>query len=325
MSRRKDTISGVVIGGALGDSLGLPHERYRFKHEYTGRLRKATFHTQAGTRNYEPGHLTDDTEMSMCLFWACNFKKNEYDYERALKNYNEWANSTSMLGYNTKDLFKGYTQRKTFDKRYEKVLGTEKQKTDAQSNGALMRCLPFAFLKCSDVYLAQCIKDDVYMTNPNEITLECEIVFVTIIREILKKDHAKESLFAAAKNAFKNPILIDLFSKIKRKFEVDISGKDKGWVCYALYIAFYALMHTKTFQDGMDYIIGRGGDTDTNACIGGYLMGGFYGAKKMKENKQTKENMDVLMACKYENGTTKPRPVKYHFKPYYNEVLKVLC
>ena len=50
-----------------------------------------------------------------------------------------------------------------------------------------------------------------------------------------------------------------------------------GWVLIAIRNAFYRLLHSATFQDGVIGTVRAGGDTDTNAAIAGALLGATYG------------------------------------------------
>ena len=45
----------------------------------------------------------------------------------------------------------------------------------------------------------------------------------------------------------------------------------------------YELINGTSFYQSMINIIKRGGDTDTNACIAGALLGAYYGSKNIPE------------------------------------------
>lgn len=51
-----------------------------------------------------------------------------------------------------------------------------------------------------------------------------------------------------------------------------------GYVRHAFVLAFYHLRRRTPFVDAICQTLCRGGDTDTNACIVGGLMGALYGA-----------------------------------------------
>ena len=41
--------------------------------------------------------------------------------------------------------------------------------------------------------------------------------------------------------------------------------------------AFYELLHAKSFANGLENVVSRGGDTNTNGCIAGALLGARFG------------------------------------------------
>ena len=73
----------------------------------------------------------------------------------------------------------------------------------------------------------------------------------------------------------------------------DISGKTKGWVCNALYIALLSFFKYETFQDAVDFVIHEHpkSDCDTNACITGALYGALLGYDKLKLEDITYKNI----------------------------------
>lgn len=50
-----------------------------------------------------------------------------------------------------------------------------------------------------------------------------------------------------------------------------------GWVLNALQNAFYRLLHSSSFEEGVIDTVRSGGDTDTNAAIAGALLGAVHG------------------------------------------------
>ena len=53
--------------------------------------------------------------------------------------------------------------------------------------------------------------------------------------------------------------------------------ENMGWVLLALQNAFYHLLHTAELKDALLQTVRQGGDTDTNACIAGALLGAVHG------------------------------------------------
>lgn len=314
-----DKLKGLLIGGALGDALGVPHEFRHLKHNvYTGKLeyQAYTFNRFTKQKTYmDIGQVSDDTEMSMCLLKSIietmreTLKGNPpivYSPEKTVMKYIEWANSgMSFMGRNTRYLFKGIKTYNGYLSRFNKMENPQ----NAQSNGALMRCGVLSiFSICQGITgneLFKIIKNDCYLTNPNKISRMCNRILI-------------KGIFYCFMQREKN----DIISKISQCTEPDIinawknenlrvDGKNKGWCVFGLVLAFKALEKFDTFKEGIDWIINQGGDTDTNACIGGYLLGAYHGFEKMYSNN--KENIDILYECETVNATN-PRPRKYWVK-----------
>jgi ADP-ribosylglycohydrolase len=305
-----DKLKGLLIGGALGDALGAPHEFRHLKHNiYSGKLEYQAYTWNRFTREktyLDIGQITDDTEMSICLLNSIIENKGEYCSRKAVMEYLAWANSgTVFMGRNTRYLFKGIKTYKGYTNRFEKMKTPENN----QSNGALMRCGILAIYGGQDNFL-DIVKSDCEITNPNEISVICNTILLQGIYACFFLDNPK-----------KKSKIIEIIEKttnweIWRNWnteELSVNGKDKGWCVYGLVLAYKALEKFNSFQEGIDWIISKGGDTDTNACIGGYLLGAFYGYEKMVQNSGVKENVDILFSCNTKKATN-PRPKKYLVK-----------
>ena len=160
-------LKGIIYGHALGDALGAPVEFFPFGH-YTGLLDTPITRY---TRNYGKqvsvvGQVTDDTELALTLF---NTIKDGYTKEKAVVNYMLWANNkfegckgnVPWIGNNTRNLFIAPKPTyKLYENRFKKHYTTEESKEQSQSNGALMRCYPLAFVEDELIHwsTAKCFK-----------------------------------------------------------------------------------------------------------------------------------------------------------------------
>lgn len=305
-----DKVRGVFIGGALGDALGAPHEfRYHKDNKYTGILHhRFKFNAMyQATRYLVPGQTTDDTEMSLTLAHSM-IRNNGYDRNDVIMSYERWANNSPLLGINTRTLFKGVKTIKGYEKRYNKLFSTPESIYDNQSNGSMMRCFPLAFLWDNEVIVTDC-----KITNPSPVNIDANLVYINAIRlAILGYDritifnHVKEiATTAEVKN-----VLIEITDKKER----NIKGKTKGWVLHTFYCAMWSLLYTTSYQEGIDYIVLLGGDTDTTAAISGALLGALFGYTTMFDEERTKYNMEILLTADTSEGDI-PRPTEYTLGP----------
>jgi len=311
-------IFGMVFGHALGDAIGAPSE-FPIIQEYTGKLefsmkRAAKPVFRISEKNLVVGQLTDDTEMAMTLTYII---AKGYTKEKAVMEYMSWANSGNpFLGKNTSNLLKGIKTYKGYKKRYEKFANPNNQ-----SNGPLMRAYPLVVAK-------EFIKDDVFITNPNELCLEIVQIYIGAIQDALNNKNKNIILENAIRKATKSETK-EVLKQVKNKKKRDVSGKSKGWIVHSFYCAFYALHNFNSFKKGIDGVMflddffnptirkpfnkkSRGNtDTDTNCAIAGALMGAYYGFFNMCKDPVTKKNLQILIRANPDNGDV-PRHTKYH-------------
>lgn len=290
---------GMLIGCALGDALGAPYEFNRVKlSEYTSEFTHPLTifrRFQGGKKVGAVGQITDDTEMMLALF--SSLQDFEYQRENAIKSYLLWANSKCpFMGKNTRALFHGVTTIKGYEKRIAK--GTE-----SQSNGCLMRCCPLALVN----KWREAVKIDVFLSNPNQVCLESVMAYIAAMRQLLKGKSKEQALEKALKEVTLEEVQNAITQGQKQEYR-DVTEM-KGWVLHGLYCAFYALFSKKKFHYKLDNIIKKGGDTDTNACIAGALIGAQYGLDKMLTNETTATNISILLEV--DTKTEIPRPYEY--------------
>jgi ADP-ribosylglycohydrolase len=312
-------LKGLLFGGALGDALGVPHEFRYCKAEYNGKLEhilQRTNRYNGDVSTTEIGQVSDDTEMSICILNSLIENDMVYQQEKVALKYMDWSNSgTKMMGINTRDLFKGVTTYSGYRNRYNKKFEKTDVALNAQSNGAIMRCGILVIFKFQDDKLfRRIVKEDCYLTNPNKFCYRVNYIFLTSVYQAMIGKTKKEILKNAIDNANFDEIY-HILQCVKKKKIVDVNNNKKGWCIYGIYLAYYSLIHFDNYADGIDYIIQQKGDTDTNACIAGYLLGAFYGYDKMVSHKRTKKNIHIMMKCDT-SQSSHPRPSIYHLKNY---------
>lgn len=304
---------GMLIGVAIGDALGAPHERAT--NPYTGKIKLP--YTVKYRFGYDPGEtgekkniftsaigqITDDTEMMIVLTRSL-IKNDGLDKRDLIRDYMRWANDrfTISMGANTRALFKV----NNFDKYntvYHNMFNDKKSKNSSQSNGALMRCAPLVFF--SD----KVVKKECSFSNPSKVSIQCELIQMKMLRFLLfgqefelNKDDYEENIVKALNEAEK---------KKERNLEEKIQNKsNKGWCVHGLYCSYYCFLHFDSFENAMDYVIGLGGDTDTNAAIAGAIMGAKLGINIMSKENKTEYNLNKVLSCDTSKGDI-PRQKEY--------------
>jgi ADP-ribosyl-[dinitrogen reductase] hydrolase len=329
-------IQGAMLGHALGDALGAPHE-FRPYGEYSGHLESPIIRlTQwQGKQVTAVGQVTDDTEMAMALLWSM---ENGFSEDRTVKEYMHWANSKiPFMGKNTKVLFYGVKTVQGYRKRYAKQFPDEASRERNQSNGVLMRGYVLAFVQPDISNL------DASLTNPSRVAVEAVEVYTTAIRMALM-GASKQEIMDSASAMITSDVLRTAFDQARNNQFRNVT-KDRGWVTHAFYCTFWGFVNFDDYGSAIHAIICLSpkegetakicerpgvptypknqdslGDTDTNAAIAGALLGAYYGIMGMCADPVTAANMQVLIRADPNSGSI-PRPDRYTMN--WNNFLKL--
>lgn len=309
---RRDRIRGMLLGAALGDALGAPHEFATSEplSRYSGRLElPLTVHRrfQGGKLTGGVGQVSDDTEMMIALASSI-VQHSGYDRATACQNYLDWANSRCpFMGRNTRALMYGVKTIQGFETRW-RALRAEPQVQWSQSNGCLMRASPLAALPEADWRAAA--TQDCLLTNFHPVCTESVRAYVGAAHRLLRGAPVADAMGVADVEITAADARA-AFEAGRDQAPRDVSFQ-KGWVAHALYCAFLALNDpSPTFQDRIDRIVRLGGDTDTNAAIAGALLGAHFGEVAMRAENRTGTNLDVLLALRGDACGQLLRPRQY--------------
>ncbi len=318
MTSYTDRILGGLIGVALGDALGVPHEfHWTTTESYTGVLQ----HRLQFRRKYQPsvllgvGQVSDDTEMTLALA-RCLVRVGHWNREEVAKSYMTWANSAMSIGRNTRQLFKGVRTYAGFVNRYRLSFGILPEHgvvspgDASQSNGTLMRAFPLACLDDVEVEV-----NDALLTNPNTVNVAANMIYVGAVRLALRGRSPREIWEYVVSRRHLHKTIGDLITAVETGEDWQLNGEKKGWVLYSLYMALVCLhdiregYNTGSFSRAMYWVIhDHPGSDTTNAAIAGGLLGAIMGADMMLSDPVTKENYARI---RHVTETDVPRPIEY--------------
>lgn len=308
-----DKIRGMFMGAFLGDSLGVPHEfRCNSKTPYTGILEHQGFMISQyqGRKELAVAQVSDDSEATLALLRTL-IQDGGYNKDNVTKAYLDWANSGGwMLGKNTRALLKGVTTLKGYQRRMDKIIALPISER-SQSNGAMMRCSPLALLYDND-----CVVEDVKITNPNPVCIDCNLIFVNALRLALQGVDGL-TVFNTIKPLTQTNEVRAVLDQVERR-ELRNIGENKGWCLNALWCAMMVITSFNNYSEAMRWVITsqKGTDTDTNACISGSLLGAILGFQKLQQEPETDRNIEILLAVDTAAGPT-PRPLEYSPHDFY--------
>lgn len=319
-------VHGAILGEIIGDALGT---RYEFSSSDNAQkvLREDCKHgflniLGGGPFEVIPGQVTDDTELTMALWYAI-LEKKHYDKETVAKKYIEWYKSNPF------DI--GNTTKNAFDKAYNyesMINNTINKNSSSLSNGCIMRISPLAIygLRLSNEKLMEYVEQEVRMTHSHPLAIEMSKVYVFAIRVALE-NNSKKFIFSKIYQYAKHPYIKQLIiNSLKSPFPLNLDSfqgknvnihsqsvhqdtvhndENQGYIGIALQNALYELFAGFDFYQSMINILMRGGDTDTNCCIAGALLGAYYGLSKIPSQwiEQVKINNPRSQKYKYIDQT----------------------
>jgi ADP-ribosylglycohydrolase len=217
-----------------------------------------------------PGQISDDSELALSLAWSIVSSK-MYDPNCALLYYQNWLQSNPF------DV--GTTCRYAFS-------SPQRLNYMSQSNGALMRVWPIAIHghRKGEEYIVKIARQDALVSHPHKICQDCNVLYCLAISRLLNGDNVSECLEYIT-TYMKNE-QNDICKEVQEWMEEAISMEDDdaldctkliGWCKWAFILAFHYLSKGYDYETSIKRCLLKGGDTDTNACIVGGLIGAYVG------------------------------------------------
>ena len=270
-------ILGSILGGAIGDCLGSPHE---------GQTAPLVFSHQFEWK------ISDDTQLTLATCEAIS-KNRRVDPQSISETFVNWHRSARFTGLGAS----------TYKALSELCIGGHwalvgRRGERAAGNGAAMRIAPLAFcLDPQDPAARVIIRDVCRITHHHDEAYVGALAVVIAIREGLNGNWQGESGLL--------PIIIDQIpdSSVRdrlielTKVNDSISLKElasqmgaSGYVVESVPLALYASQRLKQlgFAKLMEELILAGGDTDTMASITGQITGAIIGQEGLPEEWKAK-------------------------------------
>lgn len=273
---------GVLWGQAVGDALGTAVEFERAAHiaeRFPNGLREVL---GGGPFALERGQITDDTELALCLARSLA-ERARYDEEDVVRRYVGWCNSRPP------DC--GTTTRRAFGASLPEgsawaPLVRDRALRDSQANGALMRVSPLGVFGATldAETLHRLAATDARFSHPHAVCVAANQVFVFAIAHAVRTGARGAEVYEAtlelARGTPSCAEVVPTLEAARRALPED-AFTHMGWVRHALQAAFHQLFHATSFEEALVEVVGLGGDTDTNGCIAGALLGATFGVGQL--------------------------------------------
>lgn len=244
-----------------------------------------------------PGQPTDDGEMMLALAHVLA-DRGDFDASAVRAAYRQWRNSHPFdCGTTIANALAGTPN------------------PQSQANGALMRAAPLGVLgaRLGVERIADRARRDAALTHPHPVCVQANVLYATAIAQAIATGCSAAELAAfidvtatAAVTVVTEPVLKAAIDRSRTAPPADYQAQ-MGWVVIALGNALWQLRHAPSLEAALIDTVRRGGDTDTNACICGGLLGSVYGIPCIPGRW-----LEVLRTCRPDQGrpgepTCRPR------------------
>lgn len=263
-------IAGCLIGGAIGDALGLPFEGQVGPIEYS---------------HPEYWSLSDDTQLTLATCEALIGKK-RVDPESIALGLCTWFREGRIHGIGASTL---KAIRELDEGGHWALVGRKGEM--AAGNGAAMRIAPLGFMLDPRDYSDRVVLRDIcHITHHSDEAYIGALAVVAAIHLVAYKQHAlKPSLLGAIRDILPDSNVRDRLTELAdsvQKISIQECGTQfgcSGYVADSVPLALAAVVCTPElgFEGILRAIIECGGDTDTTASIAGQIAGAACGIDRL--------------------------------------------
>lgn len=302
---QNDAALGALLGACVGDAAGAVLEFVEPAPTKT-QVQWALTMPGGGVWGVAPGQITDDGELMLCLAQALA-ESSTFDLERIARTYAAWIDSPPFdIGTTTSRALgaarsgQAYAATMTAAARYS---------MDSKANGSLMRAAPLGVWghRLTATILADCARQDSCLSHPNPSCWQAVACYSIAIAHLMTHLGDRQGAFATAQtwatvhaNAEVQGWLADAEANKALSYTPQI-----GFVRIGFTHAFRHLHLGTGFVDALTETLAGGGDTDTNACIVGGLLGAAGGAEMIPAALR-----QAVLTCDTAQG--RPRPAFLH-------------
>ena len=276
---------GALLGLAVGDAVGTTVEFKR-----PGTFPAVTDMVGGGPFRLPAGAWTDDTSMALCLAESL-IERTAFDPVDQLERYVRWYReghwSSTGRCFDIGNATRAALQR--FERTHAPYPGDEDP--HAAGNGPLMKLapVPLAYALHPAHAIARAA-DSARTTHGAPQAADACRYFAGLLLAALSGATISELLHQRAVEPVPGiwhdaPLHPEVAAVANGSFRAKEppSIRGGGYVVHALEAALWALLKTRSFEEGVLAAVNLGDDADTTAAIFGQLAGAYYGVKAIPE------------------------------------------
>jgi ADP-ribosyl-[dinitrogen reductase] hydrolase len=284
---RQDAALGAILGALAGDAAGAVLE-FIGHPPSPPEVDRALRYPGGGVHGVAPGQITDDGELTLCLLHALA-EAPEFSLDRIAKWYGRWINSSPFDVGNATSVGFGPARDLPFAdvKGLAAQMQAESQRlsSGSKANGSLMRCTPIGVWghALDDDALVACARADSSLTHPNPACGDAVAAYSLAIAHLVREPGDRSGAWDRARAWVDREACEDVrgwMDAAERDLTTDYL-RMIGFVKHGFTEAFRQLRRGADWETAVRETLMGGGDTDTNACIVGGLIGAASGADAM--------------------------------------------
>ena len=293
---------GALLGALIGDAAGATLE-FLGRAPTVAECERALCMVGGGVWGVAPGQITDDGELTLCLARSLS-GQSRYDPDRAAQAYLEWyASGPFDVGMATRNAFS--VQIRPGQRASAGVTRAAKFNENSKANGALMRAAPLGVwgFRLSPKALAQAAIRDTNLSHPNPTCRYATVAYVLAMRHLVLNPRDATGALASARVALTHSDAQEVLHWLDEAQADKDPGyyPQAGFVRYGFTHAFRHLAKGSGYREALVETLHGGGDTDTNACIVGGLIGALHGVEGIPLAMR-----QALLNCDTELGNPRP-------------------
>jgi ADP-ribosyl-[dinitrogen reductase] hydrolase len=262
---------GSVLGLALGDALGAPFEFRR-----AAQVPEPVPAFELEWMGLPPGTTTDDTAMARNLVRSL-VERGALDTADVLARHIEWLGTRPPDVGNLTRIVLSRAAAGAADAAHDYV--RQRGPEVSAGNGSVMYCAPLGVayaLRPDELFeLAPALSAVTHWDERCRTACLAVTLAVSALVRGRPGDRAVVDAVNAVTECEGGEELEYMVEQAGRARPVD--GPDMGFTLFAAGLALQVAAERRSFEDGLRYVVGLGGDTDTNAAVAGALLGALHG------------------------------------------------
>ncbi|MBE9127646.1 MULTISPECIES: ADP-ribosylglycohydrolase family protein [unclassified Coleofasciculus] len=301
-----DAALGCLLGALVGDAAGATLE-FMGRQPTLTEVDGAMSMPGGGVWQVAPGQITDDGELTLCLAQALS-QSSTFQRETIAQNYAKWVESVPFdMGSTTSHSIGCFRRPK-----WEEICNQQGYAAgmtqaaaqlcmDSKANGSLMRITPLGIwgYRFSDRELADFAQQDSRLSHPNESCTQAVACYVIAIATLMRRLGDNKTAFERAQywaESYGNEEVRSWLQDAQNDVDIPFYPH-AGFIQIAFSHAFRHLWKGSNYVDAIRETLSGGGDTDTNACIVGGLLGAACGARAIPDEMKL-----PLLNCDFQQG-----------------------